>query len=528
MRRILLVIGLLGVISAAAVLTAASDDSGSREYRVELDNAFGLSDGGDVKVAGVRAGRIEGFAIHPESYRALVDIRIDQEGFGDLRTDVECEVRMQSLIGEYFIDCKPGTDEERFPEGETIPVEQTGSTIPVDLVNNIMRRPYRERFSIILGELGAGFAARGADLNETIRRASPALRETNRVLRILAEQAETIRDLNVNADVVVGELADRRREVTRFVREARDTAQVSAERSDFIRGQLQRLPTFLRELRPTMRYLGEAADFQRPALANLSAQAPQLETFFDDLTRFVDASRPALRTLAEASRPGRRAMVAARPRIRELRMFARPLPELARNLAITLEHLDDRDFAIERDPRSPGGRGYTGLEAFLQYIFRQSMATNIYDEDSHILKVSIFVDNVCAQYTTADEARDDPEKRACRAWLGPNQPGITTGHPTGGQDGSGGATPSAQSARREPTGGEDGGAGARVSADSSPARSNGSGDGKRKTGSGGVSETLEKAVSGLAQRESQAPMGEPAPDAGGHPDDALLDFLFGS
>ena len=54
-----------------------------------------------------------------------------------------------------------------------------------------MRRPYRERFTILLSELGAGLAARGPDLNETIRRAVPALRQVDRLLAILAEQRRT-------------------------------------------------------------------------------------------------------------------------------------------------------------------------------------------------------------------------------------------------------------------------------------------------------------------------------------------------
>src|ERR671921_2725903 len=145
------------------------------------------------------------------------------------------------FIGEYFIDCRPGTDPKRLEPGSTIPVQQTETTVPVDLVNNIMRRPYRERFSILLTELGAGLAARGPDLNETIRRASPALRETDRVLAILREQRRTIRDLYDDADKVVGELAGNRDQVLRFVREARDTAKVSAERTRYVARNFQLL-----------------------------------------------------------------------------------------------------------------------------------------------------------------------------------------------------------------------------------------------------------------------------------------------
>ena len=524
MRRVFLVLGLLVVAASVVVTSGASDDSGgSPKYWVEMDNAFGLIKGAAVKVAGVRAGQIEQFKIDSKTYRALVQIRIDKEGFGDVRTDVKCESRPQSLIGEYFLDCLPGTADEKLEPGSRIPVEQTSSTIPVDLVNNIMRRPYRERFSILLGELGAALTARGEDLNETIRRANPALRETDKVLKILADQRLVIRDLTENADRVVGELADRRKEVSRFIREARDTARVSASRASFVRGQFQRLPTFLRELQPTMKALGEAADQQRPALQNLSDSAPQLTRFFDTLGPFSEASRPAFRTLADASVVGRRALELAKPRISELRAFAENLPELAQNLAITLEHLDNRDFATEDDPRSPGGEGFTGLEAFLQYIFRQSQATNVYDANSYLLKVSLFVDNPCAQYTNAEQAKSDPAKVHCRAWLGNNQPGITTPDPTA-------TTPDTKRKARAPRdtdrNGRDDATGEKVP--DQPAK--GDGDGGKSPLPGvklpeQVQDLLDELLPGLNEVPKNLPE---VPQVDPRSDDALLDFLFGT
>ena len=68
---------------------------------------------------------------------------------------------------------------ERIPDGGRVPVAQTSSTIPLDLVNNIVRRPYADRLRIIIGELGAGLAGRPDDLSEVLRRAHPGLRETN-------------------------------------------------------------------------------------------------------------------------------------------------------------------------------------------------------------------------------------------------------------------------------------------------------------------------------------------------------------
>src|SRR5262245_49941646 len=140
MRRVL-VIALVLAAAVAAVVASASGKSGDPEhpdYTIELDNAFGIVNGADVKVAGVRAGHVTGMRVEPHNHRALVDIAIEKTGFGSMRTDAFCETKPQSLIGEYFVDCRPGTSSERLKPGATLPIEQTASTIPLDLINNIM------------------------------------------------------------------------------------------------------------------------------------------------------------------------------------------------------------------------------------------------------------------------------------------------------------------------------------------------------------------------------------------------------
>ena len=108
-RRALVILGLVDGLSAYVVLTTGFDERGTTRLRVELDNAFGLIQGGDLKVAGVRAGQITDIRLDKRTKHALVGFRIDKDGFGSLRRDVHCESRPQSLIGEYFLDCLPGT-----------------------------------------------------------------------------------------------------------------------------------------------------------------------------------------------------------------------------------------------------------------------------------------------------------------------------------------------------------------------------------------------------------------------------------
>jgi virulence factor Mce-like protein len=423
MRRALGILGTLLVAGSLWVaLGGAGDGKHPNRYWVELDNAFGLIQGGDLKIAGVRAGKLTELKLDRKTNRALVGIEVTQTGFGDLRADTHCDVRPQSLIGEYFVDCQPGTSPRRLRPGAVIPVSHTSSTVAPDLVNNVLRKPFRERFSIIVNELGAAVAGNGQNLNDAIRRASPALRETDRVLGILATQNKVLGNLVKNGDQVIGDLAGNKHNVQRWVMEARDTAKASAERQQQLAAGFRKLPGFLEQLRPTMAALGAAADQQTPALQKLSASSGQLEHFFKQLGPFAKASRPAFRALGDASKTGDRAVKAAGPVVSQLNTFSSGAPELGKNLAIILEHLDSRDHAVEADPRSPGGKGYTGLEALMEYVYDQVLSVNVYDANVHVLKVALQGGGDCADYASIKEAKQFGEE--CGAALGPKLAGI--------------------------------------------------------------------------------------------------------
>ena len=101
--------------------------------------------------------------------------------------------------------------------------------VDLDLVNNTLRLPYRERLTIIINELGTGLAGRGGDLRLAIRNANPALKETDKVLRILADQNRTLANLARNSDVILAPLARDRARVANFVTQAKITSQATAE-----------------------------------------------------------------------------------------------------------------------------------------------------------------------------------------------------------------------------------------------------------------------------------------------------------
>ncbi len=182
MRRVAAIFLLLAAAAAFAVVALSAGDEGGGDYKVRaiFENAGFVIAGEDVKVAGVKVGSIDAVEV-TDDYKAAVVLDITDEGYQDFRQDAECLVRPQSLIGERFVECEltqaraAGTDPppelERIEDGPAegqylLPVERTAKSVDLDLVNNIMREPVRQRLSIILSDLGIGVAGRGKDLAE--------------------------------------------------------------------------------------------------------------------------------------------------------------------------------------------------------------------------------------------------------------------------------------------------------------------------------------------------------------------------
>jgi virulence factor Mce-like protein len=451
-KRVLAILAVAGACAAAFVLAGASDDTHGRTYRIEFDNAFGLVPGGDVRVGGVNAGRTTGFDVvkRPgQAAKAIVEVELTESGFADFRTDASCEVRPQSLIGEYYVDCQPGKAGRRLPAGNTVPVAQTASTIPTDLVNDIMRRPARERLRLIVTELGTGLAGRPDDLQEVLRRAHPGLRETSRTLRILGAQNAAIESFIADSDAVVSELERNKANVVRWIREAGETAEITATRRRELRAGLRRLPIFLDELRPTMARLGELADEQTPLLADLQRAAPSLDTFLTRAGPFADAAGPAVDSLGEAAAVGNRAVRKGRGEMRELRELASEAQPFARPLRQFLQSADERRRAIEDDPRAKasappapdptaisGSGGFTAMEAIWNYFFWQTLSINMVDDVGHILRASLTAapDCIGVRNTPPQNARDREIFERCNSYLGPNQPGILSPDPLDSAD----------------------------------------------------------------------------------------------
>ena len=390
-----LVLVAVAFAAALAVVLLTREGEAPYEVRAIFDNAGFVIPGEDVKVAGVKVGRIDALDV-TEDFKAVVVLEITDEAYQDFRRDAECTIRPQSLIGERFVECEPTQARqataaeapalERIADGPgegqfLLGVENTSKPVDLDLINNITREPQRARLAIVLSELGTAVAGRGGDLNAVIRRANPALKEIDEVLEILAAENDTLERLAVDGDTVLAPLARERRRVSSAIGNSAEVAEATAERRGDLEADIQRLPPFLRELRPTMARLGAFADQATPVLDDLGAQAPAINRFVTELGPFSRAGIPALQSLGDAAQVGTPAVQAARPVIGDLRSLSRELRPVGRTAAALLGSL-----------RETGG-----FERFLDYVFYQVAAVNGFDSFGHYLRAGLIV-NQCSTY----------------------------------------------------------------------------------------------------------------------------------
>src|SRR3954453_2023757 len=107
MMRVIGIVAVIAVVAVLGVVVFAARES-EQPYRVRaiFDNAGFVIPGEDVKIAGVKVGKISSIDVTPD-FKAAVVLEISQQGYQDSRRAATCIVRPQNLIGERFVECKP-------------------------------------------------------------------------------------------------------------------------------------------------------------------------------------------------------------------------------------------------------------------------------------------------------------------------------------------------------------------------------------------------------------------------------------
>jgi ABC-type transporter Mla subunit MlaD len=217
-----------------------------------------------------------------------------------------------------------------------------------------------------------------------IHRANPALRETDKVLKILAGQNRTLARLASDSDTVLAPLAREKEHLADFIVQANTTSEASAERSADLQRSIALLPGFLRELRPLMADLENFADQGTPVFTDLNTAAPALGRLIKSQGTLADAGRDSFPSLGDALERGRPALIDSRPLIRDL-------GRLGREAAPVAVDLDELTSSLEKT---------SALQRLNDVFYTGALATNGFDSMGHYLR-TVLITNVCSSYAVA-------------------------------------------------------------------------------------------------------------------------------
>jgi ABC-type transporter Mla subunit MlaD len=411
-RRLALISVVLVAVAVAVIVVVTSSSGGRGPYQVRavFDDASFAVPGEEVRIAGAPVGTIASLDVTNRSglgapnsckqlgssCKAVVTITIGASAFTPFHQNASCAIRPQSLIGEKYVDCNPGTSAAptltKITSGPgagtyLLPVTHNRSPIDTDLVQNIYRQPVRQWFGIILNEFGTGLAARGSDLNQVIRRANPALGYTDQVLKILARQNRQLAQLARDSDTVLTPLARDRQSIRQWVLTANTTSVATAVQANNTALSFHLLPQFLRQLNPLLVDLGALADQATPVLNASTQAAPalarqyQLLASFNGHGGFADVARRSLISLGNAAQKQGPLLVSTIPLDKQLLNLANAgLPAFT--------NLDKLTSSLFR----------TGaIEQLMALLFNGTSAVNGFDRLGHYIRTEALVGS-CTAY----------------------------------------------------------------------------------------------------------------------------------
>ena len=287
------IIGAMSLAAIAALIMSAfrADDlpliGGGDTYYAAFSEAGGLKANDEVRVAGVRVGKVDAVELDGDQVKVTFKIE-DGVDFGK---DSGASIRIKTLLGSMYLALEPAGGSQ-LAEGSTIPVERTDS--PYDVVQafaglaetseRIDTKQLTESLST-LADLGRNTPD---EFRETLQGVS-AISET------LASRDEQINTLLTNLQKVSGVLGDRSDDIITLMKDGDVLFKALVARRQAIHNLLVSTSTMSEQL--TLLIRQSRADL-KPALSNLDTVVGVLLKNQDNLDSTLRLMAPFYRVFA--------------------------------------------------------------------------------------------------------------------------------------------------------------------------------------------------------------------------------------
>ncbi len=133
----LAVIVVAGLFLMFALGRTGSTGTDSYQLLARFPNISGISVGSDVRLSGVKVGRVIHQKLDPATYQAVLTFSVDSDV--KLPTDSSAAITSEGLLGGNFIALVPGGDSEMLKPGAEI-TDTQGATDLMGLIGSVINR----------------------------------------------------------------------------------------------------------------------------------------------------------------------------------------------------------------------------------------------------------------------------------------------------------------------------------------------------------------------------------------------------
>jgi phospholipid/cholesterol/gamma-HCH transport system substrate-binding protein len=294
-----LIIGTVGLVVIALLMLAAFNASSlpiigaGTVYHAAFAEAAGLKPGDEVRIAGVKVGKVESVDLEGDHVRA--DFKIKGAWVGDRST---VDIKIKTVLGAKYLSIDPkGSAEQK--AGQEIPVTRT--TTPFDVF------PAFEQLTRVAGQIDTKQLAQALDtLSNTFQDSPDDVRSSldglSKLSRTVASRDAQLTTLLQRTRQVTKTLADRDDQLVKLIDDGNLLMQEIQRRREVIHALLQSTSNLALQLSGLVR---DNQQQLTPALTQLNGVVSLLQRNQDNLDKGIAAMAPFVRVFTNTLGNGR-------------------------------------------------------------------------------------------------------------------------------------------------------------------------------------------------------------------------------
>lgn len=281
----------IALIAALMVLAFKAGDlpviGGGNTYYARFTEAGGLKSGDEVRVAGVRVGKVREVSLE----EGEVEVRFQVDESADFGTESGAQIRVKTLLGAMFLALEPAGSGQ-LEKGETIPSSRT--TSPYDIIEVFEGLAERSE------EIDTEQLATALDTMATLTRNTPdefqeALAGLSELSANVAARDEELNTLLRNLEKVSGVLSERRNDIITLMEDGDRLFRALVARREAVHNLLVSTSNLSRQLTGLVR---DTREDLKPALDNLESVVDMLNRNQENIDASLRLMAPFYRVFA--------------------------------------------------------------------------------------------------------------------------------------------------------------------------------------------------------------------------------------